>query len=71
MGVQRKTGYDILVDDAPHNVLLTAEGGGLALVMDHPYNRRVPELDGLRRVHDWMDVEHEVLAALLPRLVPA
>src|SRR5438552_7426399 len=28
MGAATKTGYDVLIDDAPHNVLLAAAGGG-------------------------------------------
>lgn len=42
MGARLKTGYDVLVDDAPHNVLMAAADGGLALLMDQPYNRDVP-----------------------------
>jgi hypothetical protein len=42
MGAQAKTGYDVLLDDSPHNVLMAAADGGLALLMDHPYNRDVP-----------------------------
>lgn len=68
MGVDLKTGYDVLVDDAPHNVTAAAAQGGMALVMDQPYNRYVEEREGLVRVRNWFDVEQEVLAALLPAL---
>lgn len=51
-----KTGYDLLVDDAPHNVLMAAAAGGQAMLMDHPYNRDVPCLGNPRRVADWTEV---------------
>jgi 5'-nucleotidase len=57
MGASRKTGYDLLVDDAPHNVLMAAAAGGMALLMDHPYNRDVPTIRNPLRVRDWLDVE--------------
>lgn len=60
MGARIKTGYDVLVDDAPHNVLMAAADGGLALLMDHTYNRDVPTKRNPLRVHDWRDVERAV-----------
>ena len=57
MGASRKTGHDVLVDDAPHNVLMAAADGGLALLMDHPYNRDVPTKRNPVRVKSWRDVE--------------
>lgn len=57
MEATRKTGYDILVDDAPHNVLMAAADGGVALLMDHPYNRDVPTKRNPLRVRSWHDVE--------------
>jgi uncharacterized HAD superfamily protein len=57
MGVAIKTGYDVLVDDAPHNVLMAAADGGLALLMDQPYNRDVPTRRNPLRVRTWQDVE--------------
>jgi uncharacterized HAD superfamily protein len=66
MGVQIKTGYDVLIDDAPHNVLAASSGGGLALLMDQPYNQHLLNRPALQRVHDWMDVESTLLAAFLP-----
>lgn len=60
MGASRKTGWDVLVDDAPHNVLMAAADGGLALLMDHPYNRDVPTRRNPLRVRDWLDVERAV-----------
>lgn len=68
MGAARKTGYDVLVDDAPHNVLMAAVDGGLALLMDHPYNRDVPTRRNPLRVRHWRDVE---AAVALARAVPA
>lgn len=65
MGASRKTGYDVLVDDAPHNVLMAAADGGLALLMDHPYNRDVPSKRNPVRVKTWRDVERVVKAAAL------
>ncbi|MFA5861637.1 MAG: hypothetical protein WDA16_08075 [Candidatus Thermoplasmatota archaeon] len=62
MGASRKTGYDVLVDDAPHNVLMAAADGGLALLMDHPYNRDVPTKRNPLRVRSWRDVELAVAA---------
>jgi uncharacterized HAD superfamily protein len=57
MGARVKTGYDVLVDDAPHNVLMAAADGGLALLMDHPYNRDVPTKRNPLRVRTWREVE--------------
>lgn len=64
MCASRKVGYDLLVDDAPHNVLMAAAGGGRALLMDHPYNRDVPTIHNPLRVHDWRDVERSTAAIL-------
>lgn len=63
MGAARKTGYDVLVDDAPHNVLMAAADGGMALLMDHPYNRDVPTKRNPVRVRSWHDVEVAVAVA--------
>lgn len=63
MGVALKTGYDLLIDDAPHNALMAAAAGGLALLMDHAYNRDVPCTTNPRRVHDWHEVEAEASSA--------
>jgi 5'-nucleotidase len=60
LGAARKTGYDVLVDDAPHNVLMAAADGGLALLMDQPYNRDVPTRRNPIRVRDWTEVERAV-----------
>ena len=60
MEARIKTGYDVLVDDAPHNVLMAAADGGLALLMDHSYNRDVPTRRNPVRVRDWADVEAAV-----------
>ena len=60
MSASRKTGYDVLVDDAPHNVLMAAADGGLALLMDHPYNRDVPTKRNPLRVRDWREVGQAV-----------
>lgn len=60
MGVFMKTGYDVLLDDAPHNVLAAAGDGGLALLMDHPYNRDVPGHGNPLRVRHWADAEQAV-----------
>ena len=64
MGAHIKTGYDLLVDDAPHNVLMAAADGGRALLMDHPYNRDVPTHTNPVRVTDWADVEEIAKAHL-------
>ena len=63
MRASRKTGYDVLVDDAPHNVLMAAADGGMALLMDHPYNRDVPTKRNPVRVRSWHDVEVAVAVA--------
>jgi uncharacterized HAD superfamily protein len=68
-----KTGWDILIDDAPHNALLAAADGTLALLMDHPYNRDVPTHTNPVRVQDWQDVAERVeahLAAKAAKPVP-
>lgn len=70
MGAARKTGYDLLVDDAPHNVLMAAAAGGMALLMDHPYNRDVPSHRNPLRVHDWREVERHARSALEQRAAP-
>lgn len=59
-----KTGWDVLVDDAPHNALLAAADGTLALLMDHPYNRDVPTHTNPVRVRDWQEVSERVEAHL-------
>lgn len=63
MGVGLKTGYDVLIDDAPHNVLMAAAGGSLSILMDHPYNRDVPAERNPLRVRNWTEA-----AAILARL---
>jgi uncharacterized HAD superfamily protein len=55
MEAARKTGYDVLIDDSPHNVLMAAADGGLALLMDHPYNRDVPTHTNPLRVRDFRE----------------
>lgn len=65
-----KTGWDILIDDAPHNALLAAADGSLALLMDHPYNRDVPTHTNPVRVQDWQDVAERVEAYVKPTLKP-
>lgn len=60
MGVSRKLGYDVLVDDSPHNALLAAADGTLALLMDQPYNRDVPDDRNPLRVNSWAEVETRV-----------
>lgn len=60
--VSVKTGYDVLIDDAPHNVLMAAADGTRALLMDHPYNRDVPAHRNPLRVKNWRDVELRVSA---------
>ncbi len=64
MDVRIKTGYDLLIDDAPHNVLMAAAAGGRALLIDHPYNRDVPCDINPTRVFDWDDVEREAESVL-------
>jgi uncharacterized HAD superfamily protein len=59
-----KTGWDVLIDDAPHNALLAAADGTLALLMDHPYNRDVPTHTNPVRVRDWQEVAERVEAHL-------
>lgn len=66
-----KTGYDVLVDDAPHNVLMAAADGSRALLMDHPYNRDVPTHTNPRRVYDWHDVQKATEGFLEPVRIPA
>lgn len=58
MEAEMKTGWDVLIDDAAHNVLAAAEEGSRALLMDHPYNRDVDASTNPARVHDWVDVAH-------------
>jgi uncharacterized HAD superfamily protein len=60
MGVSRKLGYDALVDDAPHNALAAAADGTLALLMDQPYNRDVPDTSNPYRVTSWREVRARV-----------
>ncbi len=65
MEARIKTGYDVLVDDAPHNVLMAAADGGHALLMDHPYNRDVPTHTNPLRVADWQDVAEKAGVVLV------
>lgn len=71
MGARIKTGYDVLIDDAPHNVLTAAAAGSLALLMDHPYNRDVPTHRNPVRVKSWREVEKRVEESTLMPLVHA
>lgn len=64
-----KTGWDVLVDDAPHNVLMNAADGSLSLLMDHPYNRDVPTHTNPVRVKDWQEVAEQV-EAHVAKVVP-
>jgi uncharacterized HAD superfamily protein len=66
-----KTGYDVLVDDAPHNVLQAADTGSLALLMDQPYNRDLDANDNPYRVHHWDHVATLVPAETSRAGVPA
>lgn len=65
MGVALKTGYDVLIDDAPHNVLMAAAGGSLSVLMDQPYNRDVPADRNPLRARDWAEA-----ARIVSRLFP-
>ncbi len=65
-----KTGWDVLIDDAPHNVLMNAADGSLSLLMDHPYNRDVPTHTNPVRVKDWQEVAEQV-EAHVAKSVPA
>jgi uncharacterized HAD superfamily protein len=60
MGVALKTGYDVLIDDAPHNVLMAAASGSIALLMDHPYNQDVPTQRNPVRIRSWKEAEQHV-----------
>jgi uncharacterized HAD superfamily protein len=62
MEVVVKTGWDVLIDDAPHNVVAAAAEGSQALLMDQPYNREVVADGNPLRVHDWRQVEAAVRA---------
>jgi len=67
MEARVKTGWDVLVDDAPHNVLMAAADGSTALLMDHPYNRDVPTRTNPVRVRDWQEVADAVARLLRPQ----
>ncbi len=60
MEASRKTGYDVLIDDSPHNVLMAAADGSVALLMDQPYNQDVPAENNPWRVADWRQVRRLV-----------
>ncbi|MHB8585718.1 MAG: 5' nucleotidase, NT5C type [Thermoplasmatota archaeon] len=62
MGISKKVGWDVLVDDAPHNVLMAAADGGLALLVDHPYNRDVPTHTNPRRIVDFEEADAAIRA---------
>lgn len=66
-----KTGWDVLVDDAPHNVLTAAADGSVALLMDHPYNRDVPAHTNPLRVVNWREVGERVEAMRMLTAAPA
>jgi uncharacterized HAD superfamily protein len=70
MEVVVKTGWDVLVDDAPHNVLAAAAEGSLALLMDQPYNREVVADGNPLRVHDWRQIEAAVRAVAQDTVAP-
>lgn len=70
MAQRLKTGWDILVDDAPHNVLMAAADGSFAILMDHPYNRDVPAHTNPVRVRDWQEVAERVEERLATGIPP-
>ena len=52
-------GCDLLVDDAPHNILAARDAGVPAVVFDQPYNRHIAG----PRAADWTDLTTQVLEA--------
>lgn len=65
---ETKNGHDldILVDDAPHNILAFADSGRPALLFDQPWNQRVPDHPLIRRCKNWPQVHRAVYAYALP-----
>lgn len=70
MGVALKVGWDVLVDDAPHNVLVAAADGTRALLMDHAYNRDIPAHTNPLRVRGWGEVRDAVAKVASQALPP-
>lgn len=56
MDAGRKLGYDVLIDDSPHNVLMAAAAGSISLLMDQRYNQDVPAENNPLRVHTWEEI---------------
>lgn len=57
---------DILVDDAPHNVVAFADSGRPAILFDQPWNRKVPVRPLVWRCRDWWQVYDTVYNHALP-----
>ncbi len=53
--VCNKCNIDILIDDAPHHCLNTANEGVKVLMFDRPWNRKIKH-DNIIRVHSWAEV---------------
>lgn len=63
-----KNGYDldILVDDAPHNVVPFADTGRPAILFDQPWNQQVPEHPLIWRCWNWPEVHRAIYTHALP-----
>jgi len=57
---------DILVDDAPHNVVPFATSGRPAILFDQPWNQEVPEHRLIWRCKNWLEVHRTIYAHALP-----
>ena len=53
----RKIAADLVVEDDPFNIISIAQLRVLALVMDHPWNKNIPENKKIRRIFSLYDVE--------------
>jgi len=60
---------DILVDDAPHNVLAFADAGRPAILFDQPWNQKVPGHPLIWRCRNWPQVHRAIYAHALPAVL--
>lgn len=55
---KQEVAIDILIDDCPFVVRAFAHTGRRAMLYDQPWNRKMEVEYGVRRVHDWYEVDH-------------
>jgi 5'(3')-deoxyribonucleotidase len=65
-GTKNGHGLDILVDDAPHNVMAFANEGRPAILFDQPWNQKLGLHPLIWRCENWPQVHRAIYAHALP-----